>query len=96
MSEQAKVQQATKAIQLMPSTTYAFLDGFETRFPQLPSSEVQTLANTMLGEIGRHVGAGDDLAFVRMNEDGTADLTILKLSLRPRDDSLSDVLPGTL
>lgn len=58
-----------------------FLNGIQLRYPSLDKNEVEELALRLLTEVGDHLGNGEDIAFVRRKDNGSAELTIL--GLRP-------------
>lgn len=59
--------------------TKDLLLGFQTRFPHLSRVDAEILAGTVMTEVGKRIANGDDIAFIRKNSDGTAELTILGL-----------------
>ena len=72
----------SKDIMINPTldlTIAGFLEGVHNRFPYLPNGDVEVLAGTLLGEISGRLSAGEDIAFIRKNPDGTSTLTILGL-----------------
>lgn len=52
-----------------------------SKFPYLSERDAEILTNAVLDEIASRITAGEDLAFIRRNTDGTVDLTVLALEI---------------
>jgi len=54
------------------------------RYPNLSVSEARRLGGIVLDEVGKRISAGEQLAFLRRNPDGDAELTVIGLEILRR------------
>jgi hypothetical protein len=57
-------------------------------YPDISDSEVTTLGNFLLEEIGWRMEAGEQIAFFRKNSDGSVEFTVLGLKILEKKKSL--------
>lgn len=51
------------------------------RYPDLSDKEPERLLSIVVDEVGKRIGRGEQIAFLRTNPDGTAELTVLGLEI---------------
>lgn len=56
-----------------------FVRALRRRLPTYDNKEVEQIANLLLGQIGEHLAAGEQIAFFRRNRDGTTGLTTISI-----------------
>jgi len=61
--------------------TTEFIQALQKNMPGLSPAETTRLGNVVLGEISNRLNAGEQLAFLRRNPDGTSDLTVYSWAL---------------
>lgn len=60
-------------------------DSIGKRFPELSDSEIERVTAIILNEVAKHISAGEQLAFFRLRDDGSAEIIAYELEKMGKD-----------